>query len=95
VRIGVTKDDLLLPSSVISESNPTLKFSLFLFQLDNYATICFVGLIMTFLACSICELRWSKVTFEAWWRNEQFWVIAGTSAHLAAVLQVRGRKHKI
>lgn len=58
-------------------------------QLDRYATVCFTGLIGTFLACSICELRWSKVSFEAWWRNEQFWVIAGTSAHLAAVLQVR------
>lgn len=28
------------------------------------------------------------VTLEEWWRNEQFWVIGGTSAHLAAVFQV-------
>ena len=34
------------------------------------------------------ELKWSGVSFEAWWRNEQFWVIAGISSHLAAVVQV-------
>lgn len=33
------------------------------------------------------ELRWSGVSIEDWWRNEQFWVIGGTSAHLFAVFQ--------
>ncbi|OAE24508.1 hypothetical protein AXG93_590s1010 [Marchantia polymorpha subsp. ruderalis] len=36
---------------------------------------------------AILEVKWSGITLEEWWRNEQFWVIGGTSAHLAAVLQ--------
>lgn len=36
---------------------------------------------------SILEVKWSGVGLEEWWRNEQFWVIGGTSAHLAAVIQ--------
>lgn len=31
--------------------------------------------------------RPADISLEEWWRNEQFWVIGGTSAHLAAVLQ--------
>ncbi|KAJ6833264.1 cellulose synthase A catalytic subunit 4 [UDP-forming] [Iris pallida] len=31
--------------------------------------------------------RWSGVGIEDWWRNEQFWVIGGVSAHLFAVFQ--------
>jgi hypothetical protein len=38
---------------------------------------------------SLC--RAADISLEEWWRNEQFWVIGGTSAHLAAVLQVRGK----
>nr|AIS92558.1 putative cellulose synthase-like D1 [Coleochaete orbicularis] len=38
-------------------------------------------------AIALMEVRWSGVTLEEWWRNEQFWVIGGTSAHLAAVYQ--------
>ena len=33
------------------------------------------------------ELRWSGVSIEDLWRNEQFWVIGGVSAHLFAVFQ--------
>ncbi|XWS49507.1 hypothetical protein CRYUN_Cryun12cG0009000 [Craigia yunnanensis] len=33
------------------------------------------------------EIKWSGIELEEWWRNEQFWLIGGTSAHLAAVLQ--------
>ncbi|MCD7471812.1 hypothetical protein HAX54_012485 [Datura stramonium] len=40
-----------------------------------------------FYATGILELRWSGVSIEDWWRNEQFWVIGGTSAHLFAVFQ--------
>lgn len=58
------------------------------FQLDQYAVLWFTALILSFLATSILELRWSQVSFEAWWRNEQFWLISGISAHLAAVVQV-------
>ncbi|KAG9450022.1 hypothetical protein H6P81_009987 [Aristolochia fimbriata] len=46
-------------------------------------------LIMTICLCSISalEVKWSGIALEEWWRNEQFWVIGGTSAHLVAVLQ--------
>lgn len=43
-------------------------------------TVCLIGL-------AILEVKWSGVGLEEWWRNEQFWLISGTSAHLAAVLQ--------
>uniref|UniRef100_A0A5B7BWG0 Cellulose synthase-like protein D4 n=1 Tax=Davidia involucrata TaxID=16924 RepID=A0A5B7BWG0_DAVIN len=43
-------------------------------------TICLISL-------AILEVKWSGVGLEEWWRNEQFWLISGTSAHLAAVLQ--------
>ncbi|KAH0463451.1 hypothetical protein IEQ34_008033 [Dendrobium chrysotoxum] len=33
------------------------------------------------------EIRWSGVSIEEWWRNEQFWVIGGVSAHLFTVVQ--------
>ncbi|KAC9404467.1 hypothetical protein E3N88_45891 [Mikania micrantha] len=43
-------------------------------------TLCLIGL-------AVLEVRWSEVSLEDWWRNEQFWLISGTSAHLAAVIQ--------
>ncbi|KAK8944190.1 Cellulose synthase-like protein D2 [Platanthera zijinensis] len=46
-------------------------------------------LIISLCLCllAILEIRWSGIELEEWWRNEQFWLIGGTSAHLAAVLQ--------
>jgi hypothetical protein len=41
---------------------------------------------VTLCALAVSEVRWSEITLE-WWRNEQFWVSGGTSAHLAAVFQ--------
>ena len=32
-------------------------------------------------------MRWSGVHIDEWWRNEQFWVIGGVSAHLFALFQ--------
>ncbi|KAJ0778203.1 putative 1,4-beta-D-xylan synthase [Helianthus annuus] len=43
-------------------------------------TLCLIGL-------AVLEIRWSEVSLEDWWRNEQFWLISGTSAHFAAVIQ--------
>ncbi|KAI3938067.1 hypothetical protein MKW98_018623 [Papaver atlanticum] len=43
-------------------------------------TICLISL-------ALLEVKWSGVALEDWWRNEQFWLISGTSAHLAAVVQ--------
>ncbi|KAL4643812.1 hypothetical protein ACB092_02G119100 [Castanea dentata] len=42
---------------------------------------------VTLTLISLLEVKWSGIGLEEWWRNEQFWVIGGTSAHLAAVLQ--------
>ncbi|KAK9667788.1 hypothetical protein RND81_13G011100 [Saponaria officinalis] len=36
---------------------------------------------------ALLEIKWSGIALEEWWRNEQFWLIGGTSAHLAAVVQ--------
>jgi hypothetical protein len=42
---------------------------------------------MSIILTSALELRWSGIGIEDWWRNEQFWVIGGVSAHLFAVFQ--------
>uniref|UniRef100_A0A7N0TGY0 cellulose synthase (UDP-forming) n=1 Tax=Kalanchoe fedtschenkoi TaxID=63787 RepID=A0A7N0TGY0_KALFE len=55
--------------------------------LSNLASVWFLGLFISIIATSVLELRWSGVSIEDWWRNEQFWVIGGVSAHLFAVFQ--------
>ncbi|XP_065874474.1 cellulose synthase A catalytic subunit 4 [UDP-forming] [Euphorbia lathyris] len=55
--------------------------------LTNLASIWFMALFLSIIATSILELRWSGVSIEDLWRNEQFWVIGGVSAHLFAVFQ--------
>ncbi|XP_059669765.1 cellulose synthase-like protein D3 isoform X1 [Cornus florida] len=42
---------------------------------------------ITICLLAVLEIKWSGIELEEWWRNEQFWLIGGTSAHLAAVLQ--------
>uniref|UniRef100_J3MDS6 Glycosyltransferase 2-like domain-containing protein n=1 Tax=Oryza brachyantha TaxID=4533 RepID=J3MDS6_ORYBR len=50
--------------------------------------LCYLLLItVTLMLLCLLEVKWSGIGLEEWWRNEQFWVIGGTSAHLAAVLQ--------
>ena len=56
--------------------NLDVKFLVYLLLI----TMCLIGL-------AILEVKWSGVELEQWWRNEQFWLISGTSAHLAAVVQ--------
>ncbi|KAJ4956503.1 hypothetical protein NE237_013286 [Protea cynaroides] len=55
--------------------------------LTNLASIWFMGLFLSIIATGVLELRWSGVSIQDWWRNEQFWVIGGVSAHLFAVFQ--------
>ncbi|KAI5680055.1 hypothetical protein M9H77_01282 [Catharanthus roseus] len=55
--------------------------------LNNYASIWFIALFLSIITTGVLELRWSGVSIEDWWRNEQFWVIGGVSAHLFAVFQ--------
>ncbi|KNA17840.1 hypothetical protein SOVF_076590 [Spinacia oleracea] len=42
---------------------------------------------MCLIFLAILEVKWSGIQLEEWWRNEQFWLISGTSSHLAAVVQ--------
>lgn len=55
--------------------------------LSNVASMLFLALFISIILTSVLELRWSGVSIEDWWRNEQFWVIGGVSAHLFAVFQ--------
>ncbi|KAK4787414.1 hypothetical protein SAY86_011247 [Trapa natans] len=56
-------------------------------QISNIASIWFITLFLSIFATGILEMRWSGVGLDEWWRNEQFWVIGGVSAHLFAVFQ--------
>ncbi|KAL9250877.1 Cellulose synthase A catalytic subunit 3 [UDP-forming]-like protein [Drosera capensis] len=56
-------------------------------QISNLASIWFLSLFLSIFATGILEMRWSGVGIDEWWRNEQFWVIGGVSAHLFAVFQ--------
>ncbi|CAH8323138.1 unnamed protein product [Eruca vesicaria subsp. sativa] len=55
--------------------------------INNFASIWFLALFLSIIATAILELRWSGVSITDLWRNEQFWVIGGVSAHLFAVFQ--------
>ncbi|KAI5076718.1 hypothetical protein GOP47_0008783 [Adiantum capillus-veneris] len=55
--------------------------------ISNFASLWFISLFLSIFATGILEMRWSGVGIEEWWRNEQFWVIGGVSAHLFAVIQ--------
>ncbi|GJT23691.1 cellulose synthase-like protein D3 [Tanacetum coccineum] len=46
-----------------------------------------LGITISLCMLAIPEIKWIGVELEEWWRNEQFWLIGGTSTHLAAVLQ--------
>ncbi|KVH95185.1 cellulose synthase-like protein D3 [Cynara cardunculus var. scolymus] len=46
-----------------------------------------LAITLTLCMLAVLEIKWSGIELEEWWRNEQFWLIGGTSAHLAAVLQ--------
>lgn len=60
---------------------------LFILQLTAVAGLSFMSLFICIFATSILEMRWSGVGIDEWWRNEQFWVIGGISAHPVAVFQ--------
>ncbi|GMH02565.1 hypothetical protein Nepgr_004404 [Nepenthes gracilis] len=55
--------------------------------LTNLASVWFMALFLSIIVTGVLELRWSGVSIQDWWRNEQFWVIGGVSAHLFAVFQ--------
>jgi cellulose synthase A len=55
--------------------------------ISDVASLFFLSLFISIFATGILEMRWSGVGIDEWWRNEQFWVIGGVSAHLFAVFQ--------
>ncbi|XP_052187683.1 cellulose synthase-like protein D5 [Diospyros lotus] len=60
----------------------------FIVQSLNATFLVFLlAITITLSMLAILEIRWSGITLHDWWRNEQFWLIGGTSAHLAAVFQ--------
>lgn len=60
----------------------------FIVQTLNVTFLTYLLLItITLSMLAMLEIKWSCITLEEWWRNEQFWLIGGTSAHIAAVLQ--------
>ncbi|XP_010522414.1 PREDICTED: cellulose synthase-like protein D1 [Tarenaya hassleriana] len=56
-------------------------------SLDIHFLIYLLCITLTLTLISLLEVKWSGIGLEEWWRNEQFWLIGGTSAHLAAVIQ--------
>lgn len=56
-------------------------------QMTNLASIWLMALFISMILTCMLELRWSGVSIQDWWRNEQFWIIGGVSAHLFAVFQ--------
>ncbi|RRT78221.1 hypothetical protein B296_00007327 [Ensete ventricosum] len=49
--------------------------------IDNTASVWFLALFLSIIATGILELRWSGVSIQDWWRNEQFWVIGGVDTN--------------
>ncbi|KAJ6728446.1 X-BOX TRANSCRIPTION FACTOR-RELATED [Salix koriyanagi] len=48
--------------------------------LSNLASMLFLGLFISIIVTAVLELRWSGVSIEDLWRNEQFWVIGAKAA---------------
>ncbi|XP_010914015.1 cellulose synthase-like protein D4 [Elaeis guineensis] len=60
----------------------------FIVRTLSVAFLVYLLIITVFLICiAILEVKWSGVGLEEIWRNEQFWLISGTSAHFYAVVQ--------
>ncbi|XP_028551708.1 cellulose synthase-like protein D3 [Dendrobium catenatum] len=60
----------------------------FIVQTLNVSFLAYLLIITcTLVLLAVLEIKWSGIQLEEWWRNEQFWLIGGTSAHLAAVIQ--------
>ncbi|KAL8110426.1 hypothetical protein AgCh_026226 [Apium graveolens] len=56
-------------------------------EISNYASLVFMAMFLSIAVTSILEMQWGRVGIDDLWRNEQFWVIGGVSAHLFALFQ--------
>lgn len=60
----------------------------FIVQSLNVTFLVFLlAITLTLCMLALLEIKWSGITLHDWWRNEQFWLIGGTSAHPSAVVQ--------
>jgi cellulose synthase-like protein len=60
----------------------------FIVQQLNVAFLAYLlAITVTLCILAVLEIKWSGISLDEWWRNEQFWMIGGTSAHLFAVFQ--------
>ncbi|PPR84912.1 hypothetical protein GOBAR_AA35805 [Gossypium barbadense] len=66
--------------SLISGQFIVKQLNLFFLIYLMIITFCLIGL-------ALLEVRWAQISLEDWWRNEQFWLISGTSSHFAACIQ--------
>ncbi|KAL5080904.1 hypothetical protein RYX36_009325 [Vicia faba] len=81
----VTKRDAFRGTAPI---NLTDRLHQFIVQNLNVTFLAYLlAITLTLCILAVLEIKWSGIELEKWWRNEQFWLIGGTSAHLAAVLQ--------
>eukprot|EP00897_Mesotaenium_endlicherianum_P000215 jgi/Mesen1/10194/ME000766S09568 len=55
--------------------------------ISGWAALWFIAMFLSIFVTAVLEMRWAGVGMDEWWRNEQFWVIGGVSAHLYAVFQ--------
>lgn len=56
-------------------------------SLDVMFLVYLLIITVALIGLAILEVKWSGIGLEEWWRNEQFWLISGTSAHFYAVIQ--------
>ncbi|CAN6207342.1 unnamed protein product [Urochloa humidicola] len=61
--------------------------SIFPEELSYYDGLLLISFLSSAAAAAALELRWGRVPPRAWWRDQKLWVVAGTSACLAAVFQ--------
>lgn len=54
---------------------------------DSETIVCYSMLFGSVIITGALENIWGGIGLANWWKNEQFWVIGGTSAHLIAVIQ--------
>jgi len=58
------------------------------FIIPEISNLWFIALFVCIITTGVLEMRWSRVGIDDLWRNKQFWVIGGVSAHRFVLFQV-------
>lgn len=56
-------------------------------SVDSRSIVNYTMLFSSIVITGVLANLWGGIGFSNWWKNEQFWVIGGCSAHLMAVFQ--------